>query len=339
MSFIAGILGACVPKYQDAAAGGGGRFSKSSKLSSINMKMPKVDQLTTTDGKTPVTGVRVLIVPVDATCPNATNLDQSMTINNISTIQQKVAKGCDYELTAALGLYDDSSKSLSGIYYAVNAPSRITAAMTKDDKISVSVSLSLTEEGRRIGLPESVPTPPSPTPPSPTPPSPTPPNPTPPNPTPPNPTPPSPTPGIPELSSSLNVTVSSLTGDLPLKNVFTKQYMMVDFSRPGCGPCVQISQQLERDSSFKSMFDNSATCTLMTVIPRDQLSDWADTIGGRSTWGARHSFEYSGSHSGFARLFNYNLSATPSFIIVDRTGRVVESAVGRLPSKMNSLCK
>jgi thiol-disulfide isomerase/thioredoxin len=215
---------------------------------------------------------------------------------------------------------------MTDLYYAPTQASRVTAQMTKDDKIPLSFSLAITDAGRKIGLPEKQQSgDPGPQPqPAPQPlPQPV----------------PQPQPqGLTDLPASLNVSLTSSAGAVPLKQVFTKKYMLVDFSRPGCGPCVSVAQNLDEDSQFKGMFGTNSNCSFMSVIPPNQLSDWKDTVGQKS-WTASHSFEYSGSHSAFGKLFDFQITATPTFLLVDRTGKVVKNSTGGLPSGLSSMCQ
>ena len=330
------LLAGCIPTSNMDSNGG----KASSRLSSVQMSMPAADALATKDGQKPVTGLRLSIKPVDpAACPSGTSISQVISTLGATTVQQKVMKGCDYDLKIELGKFETAQsgfnlQTLGAVYYAPSSPTRITADQTRDDRISVRVSLALTEEGRRIGLPESLPVP-SPVPQQ-QPQQPATPPPAQPPVAPPPVTPaPTPTPGtqLPALPAKLNVSLTGPGGNVALPTIFTTRYLVVDYSRPGCGPCVSLAKSLENNASFQQMMKGSK-CRALTVIPKNQLEDWNASVGGRHT--AETSYEY--THSQFAALFNSSVSATPTVMIVDRTGAVVDKKVGGLPDKLQSLC-
>ena len=315
------LAASCVPTPQ----GPDGSYSKKgARLSQIQMRMPATDGLTTADGKKPITGIRVAITPVNqSTCANGTKVDQVLSTTSTSSVQQKIAKGCDYDVRVELGKFETAGfnlSALSEVYYAPTTPARITAEMTKDDKISVRVSLALTDEGRRIGLPENLPVPT--------------PNPVEPQPQPqPQPQPPQ----LTKLPAKLNVSMTSKSGPTSLPDVFTTPYLVLDFARPGCPPCVALANKLNTDSTFQRLV-GGAKCRAATIIPPNQLSDWIDGTGGSNSHSGNSSYEYEKSHSGFASLFGTSISSTPTYMIVDRTGAVLDKSVGSTPSKLQSIC-
>jgi hypothetical protein len=325
------IMG-CVPPTTSEKTGG----RSGSRLSSVQMNMPSLESLKTADGRAPVTGLRLSIRPTDpATCTKGSSIDQVLPIQGLPAIQQKIIKGCDYDLRVELGKFEDNAggfnlQSLGAVYYSPNQSTRITAEQTRDDKIAVRVSLALTDEGRRIGLPENLPVP-SPVPePQPEPqPQPQP------QPEPqPQPQPqPEPQPQPSALPSSLQVTMKGRSGNVGLESIFTTPYLVVDFSRPGCGPCVNLARRLENDSNFQRLMSGSK-CRSVTLVPSGQLEDWVAVAGGSHT--AATSYEY--AHSRFASAVGTTVSSTPTVIIINRTGQVVAKNVGGLPSQLQSMC-
>ena len=320
------LLSGCVPPTNSAQVGG----KSSSRLSSVQMNMPAVGSLKTTDGQTPVTGVRVSIKPTDpASCTKGSSIEQVLQIDGMPAIQQKIIKGCDYDLRVELGKFEESGngfnlQNLGAIYYAPSQATKITADQTQEDRIAVRVSLALTDEGRRIGLPEALPVPsPSPQPePQPEP-----------QPTP-QPAPqPQPTPQPSNLPASLNVTMKGNNGNVGLPSIFTTPYLIVDFARPGCGPCVSLAKRLDQDATFQRMM-NGSKCRFVTLVPTGQLEDWIDAAGGSHA--ASSSYEY--THSKFATAVGTSVTATPTVILIDRSGKVVDKSVGGMPSKLQSLC-
>ena len=96
---------------------------------------------------------------------------------------------------------------------------------------------------------------------------------------------------------------------------------------------MSLAKRLEQDSSFQAMMKGSK-CRSMTLIPSNQLEDWIEATGGQHT--AATSYEY--THSKFASSVGTSVSATPTVIIIDRNGKTVDSKVGGLPTKLQSLC-
>ena len=314
----------CVPKYGSDA----GTLRRGSHLSQIQMKMPAIDALTTADGKKPIDGIRIVISPVDMNCANATKIDDILPTQSTPSLQKKIAKGCDYDLKIELGKIDASGGNasvLKEIYYAPVTATRITADMTKDDKISVRASLQLTEAGKAIGLPASLPGP-SPTPdpmPQPIPP---------PKPIPqPNPQ------QLTDLPSNFAVSLVGASGPVKFSDLFTTEYMIIDFSQVGCFYCTELAKKNERDSEFQRLVKGSK-CRAATILPNGQVEDWIGAIGGSSTHGAKESFSYSKGLSGFGSLFGISVPTTPTVIIVDRTGKIIQKQVGGMPSQISSLC-
>jgi hypothetical protein len=286
----------------------------SSRVSEIKVGVSGLDNLTAGDGTKPVTGIHLTVIP-DSSCAVAgTSIDTIMATRNSTALQQKVAKGCGYDIRVELGRKDptdSNSIALLEVFYAASQSTRITASDTVQDNISVKLSLALTDAGRNAGLPEKPNL----------------------NPTP-NPTPNS---SSTTLAANLNVSLQGQNSLLKLADVFTTDYLLVDFSRPGCGPCVQLAQEHEASAEFKAL-TTGTKCRAATIIPEGELSDWITTLGGSSTRTAKESYEYNGGHSGFATLFGVSISATPTFIITDRSGHVLDEAVGSLPTQFRELC-
>ena len=322
-SFLLPLIGvSCVPNYGNDA----GSMRGGSHLSQIQMKLPATDALTTADGKKPIDALRIVITPVDVTCANGTHIDDIIATQTAPTLQKKIAKGCDYDLKIELGKMDPAGGSaLQEIYYAPTTATRISAEMTKDDKISVRASLQLTDAGKAIGLPATLPAPsPQPNPqPQPQP-----------QPQPlPQPTPPS----LTDLPAKLAFSLDGPSGPVNFANVFTTQYMILDFSQVGCFYCTELAKKNENDSDFQRLISGSK-CRAATILPNGQVSDWIDATGGPNTHGAKETYSYKGGHSGMGKIFGISISGTPTVIVLDRTGQIVDQKVGAMPGQISTLC-
>lgn len=294
------LSASCMPN----SSSGIGSFGNSAHLSEIKIAFSGLDTLVAADGSKPVTGLHLTIIP-DSACTAGKPIDKVISTSNSQSMQEKIVKGCNYEAKLALGKLSSDSSSLTDVYYETSDSSKITAEQSKADDVPLRLAPQLTAAGKAIGLPEKAG-------------------------------------GKPvgpvtadQLPAKINVQLTSSSGAVALDKVFTTPYLLIDFSRLGCPPCVSMGKNNEASSSFKTL-TTGAKCRAMTLVPRGQISDWASEIGGES---AKETFEYSGGHSGFAGLFGSSVSATPTVILVDRTGKVVDEATGQLPDKFESMCR
>jgi thioredoxin-related protein len=311
------LANGCIPKFKSGAETD--RLGHSSKVSSISVKMPNTDTLRSADGRFKVNGLQIVIAPVDRNCPGAVSIDRTFAISGMKSLQEKVTKGCDYDVHASLGMLNGNSNVLAKVFYAMEVPERVTAAMTKNDRISVNLKLSITNEGQQAGFPtsgiSSAPDQSGDTP---------------------------DLQNLPELSRKLQVDLVGVNGRRSLSQVFNKEYLIVDFSQAGCAYCLTLAQRLEHDREFQNMIQNSNRCTFMTIVPAGGLDSWIDalsSIGGQDSLEASSSYEYAGSHSGFAALFGLAAPSTPTIIVADRQGTLhFNQVVGDVPD-FSSFCK
>ncbi len=113
--------------------------------------------------------------------------------------------------------------------------------------------------------------------------------------------------------------------------------MILDFSQVGCYSCTELAKKNENDSDFQRLISGSK-CRAATILPKGQLNDWIDTIGGSGTHGAKESYTYVNGHNGFGGLFGIKVPRTPTVIIVDRTGQILDQRVAAMPAKFSTLC-
>lgn len=304
LSLSASLIALSTSCMPNSTAGIGG-LSGGSHLSEIKIGVSGLDTLVAKDGSKPVTGLRLTIIP-DSACTAGKPIDKVISASNSPAIQEKIAKGCNYEAKLYLGKLSSDSSSLTDVYYETTEAAKITAEQSKEDKVPLRLAPQLTAAGKVIGLPEKaggtggdpVVTPDS-------------------------------------LPAKINVEITSASGKVTLDKVFTTPYLLVDFSRMGCGYCVTMGKQHEASSSFQSM-TSGEKCRAITIVPAGQNSDWAAEIGGAS---AKTTYEYKGGHDGFGSLFGASVSSTPTLLLIDRTGKIVDQDVGQMPSKFDTLCK
>lgn len=147
---------------------------------------------------------------------------------------------------------------------------------------------------------------------------------------------PAPTKPAAALSAAQNV---ALTGGAPGETVVSyfgdNNYLIIDLSQYNCTYCRQLATQHQTDTKFQTAMQ-SGKCTALTVVPSSEIVSWqrlypTTTYAGRASRGVA-------SESSFARAFSVNFQATPTVFIIDRSGKVIDSAVGEFPAKVSSLC-
>lgn len=149
------LLSACGPSLPAAKAGGQG-----SSVTAISIGLPDRSALKAevADIEQKMDSYHLAISPLDASCPNATQLNQVNSWNAASTTGASLQQGCDYEVVLALGQGPSganaaSATNLAAIYYKNNKPLRIL----KEDiagraEYRAPLQLQLQDEGRKIGL-------------------------------------------------------------------------------------------------------------------------------------------------------------------------------------------
>ena len=113
--------------------------------------------------------------------------------------------------------------------------------------------------------------------------------------------------------------------------------MILDFSQVGCFYCTELAKKNENDSDFQRLISGSK-CRAATILPNGQVSDWIDATGGPNTHGAKETYSYKGGHSGMGKIFGISISGTPTVIVLDRTGQIVDQKVGAMPGQISTLC-
>ncbi|MCX6123691.1 MAG: thioredoxin family protein [Proteobacteria bacterium] len=142
------------------------------------------------------------------------------------------------------------------------------------------------------------------------------------------------------LPAGFNVNVTTRSGPVRLDRIFTSKYLLIDFSQPGCGYCVSHAEKINDSSTEQARFSGSGACKSLTIVSRQELRAWQDAVGGAESFSGRASAEYSAGLHGFSRLFGINsITGTPTFILVDRTGRVLGKQTVRPPRVVDTYCR
>jgi len=308
-------LVACAPQNVGTGIGGmdaGG----SSGLTAISVGLPDRTPMRAqvADIDTRMNAFHLVIKPVDAACPGATNLDQISEYSATASLNASLRQGCDYTLSLALGSRDaTSTTALKETYFKSNTPRAVAKTEIEGrPTVSLDVRVQLQPDGQAIGLrvgpggnPGGGSVNPNPT----------------------------PMPG-PQLSAAQNISLTSAGGQSKkISDLFKGRYLVVDVSQTGCPPCEDMARTINGDPALQKMLDGEA-CSSVTLIPGSNLPAWVRAVGGTV---ATHSYGIA-TFAAAEQLLGMRVARTPTFAIFDRQGRVVDSAVNGFPAQLRRLC-
>jgi thioredoxin-related protein len=124
-----------------------------------------------------------------------------------------------------------------------------------------------------------------------------------------------------------------------LSEIFRGEYLLLDFSQPGCSACISMAEELTTDQEFMRAFAlEGSKCSMATVVPQSQRSGWLSMFSATDMIG-RHSVFPAGGFSEVAGKFGERITATPTFLLIDRSGNVVGKSAGGLPDNARQLCR
>ena len=319
LPFMGALTGACMPLQQltPGVAGGGGGAG----LTSIDMNMPRSSDLQgrnqDVDGliQRHAFGYHLQVAPVANNCPGATVIDQVGEFESTTRLASSIRQGCDYNVMLELGSMSASGQVLDRVFFR-NDPSLTISKSEIFGKPSYQAALVLRESGSSLdinvippgGNPNGVQPQPDP-------------------------------PSRPALPSSKDSEVVDANGSkLMLSSRFSGDYLLLDFSAPGCGGCLSIARRLAADQSFLSAFSGApGKCSSFTIVRYSEMQSWLKIFPATSTTGSHTVFTSEG-FSKVAGRFGQSISATPTFLLLDRDGKVVDSAEGELPASAMRVC-
>ncbi len=141
-----------------------------SSLSEVRVQMPPSKNVfKPKEGDAEVNAMRFIVKPKELSCANATNFDQTWAYNG--SLSKSIAKKCDYSVVFSLGERKSADKEMVDYYRSEDTA--VTASNLETSPVKINLRLSLTEEGKKATMPESVdlsqggtpdPKPPTPTP-------------------------------------------------------------------------------------------------------------------------------------------------------------------------------
>lgn len=301
-----------------------GNQGGSTKLTSVNMQLPSSSVFKPTSGDATVNAIRLVVTPIDSKCEDATKIDQINDYDD-TTISKQFVKNCDYTVILALGEKDTDGDFKP--YYQNAFGQRVSKADLQTSPAKISLSLKLTEEGKAANMPASIVIPQS--------------------------TDNEPTTDTQKSANnsqtqlSENFSQARLVGpgskETTLNEVFTSQYLLINYSQIGCSYCVQHAMANNVDSELQKMMTNSPKCKGITVVDSTTLSSWTRQFdrdpNAPTTFTGKTSYGYSGGATRFASLFKTSITGTPTIHLVDRTGKIVVADARSNPSAINQYCQ
>ena len=302
---------ACTP---GGVKGVGSRPQPGSSLTSIDMNMPRMADLQGRNQdvdaaiQSQMLAYRLQINPSDSSCGQGTRIDQTGVFDTSARIASSIRQGCDYSVILEIGSAVSGARSLDRVFFR-NEPALRIGKGDIAGRPSFNVSLMLREVTSGSPTGPGINSVPNGNPPR------------------------------PSLPSDKDVEVVDASGGrVMLSNIFKGEYLLLDFSQPGCGACVSMARELADDEDFQWAFGgDGAKCSHATVVPSSQRSAWLRMFPESGRVGA-HSIFPEGGFSAVAGKFGQSIRATPTFLLIDRSGNVVDSDAGNLPGKAFQVC-
>ncbi len=283
--------------------------SGSAKLSTVNVKLPSSSAFKPSQGSAKVDSYKISVTPKDSSkCQNPTTIDQTKKFSE-GLISQKFTRGCDYLVKVSLG-----ENMIGGFstYYENSVDKVVSSQDLEKSPVSISVQIAITDAGKNAYMPETLTADQVPVQP---------------------PVTPNPTTTLPELGGSLNGNIVSASGqEVPLSSVFTTQYLIIDFSNPGCGYCETHAREMNQDSARQKIYSGSGKCKSITGTSSNSLSSWLQIVG-KSSFVGQNSYGHKQGMDAFGAMFGFpRVDSTPTFLFVDRQGTILKKSVGSDPN-------
>lgn len=302
---------ACVPT---GITGGGLLPASGSSLTSIDMNMPRLADLQGRNQEidaaiqAQMLAYRLQVTPSDANCAQGTRVDQTGMFETTARIASSIRQGCDYSVVLEIGSAVAGVRTLDRVFFR-NDPALSIGKNDIAGRPSLNVSLALRDVSASAPQVNVLP----------------------------------PGPGVvpqrPSLPPEKDVEVVDATGArVMLSTIFKGEYLLLDFSQPGCGACVSMARELASDEDFQWAFGAAdAKCSHATVVPSGQRGSWLGMFPASGRVGS-HSIFPEGGFSAVASKFGQSIRATPTFLLIDRNGNVIDSDAGNLPAKTFQVC-
>jgi len=121
-----------------------------------------------------------------------------------------------------------------------------------------------------------------------------------------------------------------------MSDVFTREFAVVDFSGYNCIYCRRMANNHNNDTAFQDMATNGK-CDFITLVPQRDLVAWSQAY--KDTFVGSHSFSPETLSLGeVSSLYGEKLRSTPTLLLIDRQGKVLDKGVGAMPRSVASTC-
>lgn len=314
--------------------GGGGAISNSTAVNvglpdrnTLRQDVSNIDQL--------MNGYLLKITPAAQDCASPTQLNELGDYASSVSVNAKLMRGCDYDVSLSLGQKNSSLTSALGYIYLQNNQSvRITRAQLEGASVlSFRVNLQIQPEGQKIGLkypnqsgsviqpvvnpvvnPTVIPPVVNPTV---------------------NPTVAPPT--TVTLPAGKDFAVNGPKGT-KLSSYFSGQYLIIDISTSDCPYCLDRAHELDQDQGLQAAY-SGAKCSRITVI--DSLESWKSLGFTGNSFVGKNMAESNETMRTIAPKFGVSGSGTPLFFAIDRQGNVMPNTEdhGEPTQFVNQYCK
>ncbi len=317
-----GLVAALILVTQSCAQVSQGGFApfpgSRASLTSIDINMPRATDLQARHQEIDALirgqafGYHLQVTPIDLACPGATQINQVGIFEATTRLASTIRQGCDYNVTLELGSLGNGGRGLDRIFFR-NEPALRVNKGDIAGRASLQAAISLKDLASNQSLdviPNGNPSDPG-----------------------------SSQPNVPAFPPEKDAEVIDASGSrVLLSSVFKGEYLLLDFSQPGCGACVSMAKELSGDEAFHQAFGvGDAKCSHATVVPASQKSSWLGIFPVSGMIGS-HSIFPEGGFSVVAEKLGRRITATPTFLLVDRAGNVIDSAAGNLPDKTYQVC-
>lgn len=147
------------------------------------------------------------------------------------------------------------------------------------------------------------------------------------------------------IPETMNFAIKGPDGvDRKISDVFKKSYLVVELSAYDCGPCRSFAAGLNKQEQKYAPYFANGKCDEIVIVNdygrlKGRYTQWVDMLGGPTSYLGKHSYTSQMTIDKVAKALGFSESfGIPTLLLVDRAGKVVDSANG-MPKKIESLCK